>query len=230
MGRETITTALKKAQEGLPVNIQVKPEHLLLAGTPRRKLNTLIHEATGAANAAKIEYEAQGLRLEDASQRYLAVTPTPNELLQDTEKTSHARGDLERASAGFNEVRQTNIATQNQLELAKNTKAEARRLSRVPQALLAVSLTAFLGGTAFAGEQSFHDQSQHILASGKVQPGTERYKDAETGASNIANGILEGGTEGATLALGVFTWLAVSDRPARSRARITVALAKRKAS
>jgi hypothetical protein len=119
---------------------------------------------------------------------------------------------------------------QGQVELARSTQAEARRLGRIPQVILAVSVAGLIGGAAYHSEQALHDQAQHILASGTVQPGTHRYRDLETAASNVSNRILEGGTEGGALVAGVFTGLTVSDRLARPRARLIVARAKRKAS
>jgi hypothetical protein len=154
-------------------------------------------------------------------------------LFTDGGKTIHAREALVEARSKYDVAKLQLDKTQAELDLAKRARGEARRLSRVPKIIVAagvgVAALGLLGGPVHHDEQRAHTRAQEHIASGTLRPGSSEYNGQETLANNILYDLEEGGTESGAAFMALLGWFAVSDRPARTQARIIVRLAKRKA-
>ena len=217
---------LEQAHQPLPPDITATDEQILIAGTPRRTLKAAINEAGGAASAAQLELEVSGLALESASEACAAssafknLDPTVEVAVWPNVDELKKLGELIRqVTAAHKVTRQQHNVMQSQLELSRRTRREARRLSRVPQAILAVVTTALISGAAIHDEQVLHDGAKATLASGTVQAGTKDWVRDEENASNSQRDITDAYYVGGATLSGGAVWLLVGDRPARPRAR-----------
>jgi hypothetical protein len=226
---ENITAALERARGSLPPNINASRENVLIAGTPRRELKSHIRDARESARDAQTGYEVGGRALNRVTNELLAATPQAGELLGDTPTTSEIRTRLEQVTAGYGKAWRELEAARKGEELANSTETQARRLGRLPQAIVAASTVALIGGGGFWAAQSLSSQARHELASGTVQTGTPRYRILQNQASGVQTDLTEGSLGGGSIVGGAAAWLLTGDRLARPRARITVARAKRRA-
>ncbi|HEY1835275.1 MAG TPA: hypothetical protein VGG13_00445 [Candidatus Saccharimonadales bacterium] len=154
-----------------------------------------------------------------------------NGLFTDYNGTLEAREKLEEATKAHKEARERHGVTQAQVALSERTRKEMRRLSRVPQAVLAVVTTALIGGAGYQAEQATHNQARAItiIASKTVQPATKRYRALEGSANNTQNDTLEAFSLLGAISIGAGAWWVVGDRPARPRVWLIIRNAKRKA-